>query len=70
MRRRLFLLLLLLTLVRGIIYASVAPPWQHHNEPTHFEYASLIVKRRALPQSGDYDLEMRREIAASMKAAG
>ena len=68
MRRRLFLLLLVVTLVRGIVYLVVIPPWQHHDEPTHFEYASLIALERKLPQAGEYDLEMRREIAASMAA--
>jgi 4-amino-4-deoxy-L-arabinose transferase-like glycosyltransferase len=62
-------LLLALTFVRGVLYLAVVPPWQHYDEPTHFEYAQLIAERRRIPQAGDYDLEMRREIAASMEAA-
>lgn len=62
--------MLLLTLVRGILYLAVLPPWQHYDEPTHLEYVRLIAERGRLPAAGDYDLEMRREIAASMKAFG
>lgn len=68
--KRLFFLVLLLTLVRGLLYLAVLPPWQHYDEPTHFEYARLIAELRRLPTADDYDLEMRREIAASMKAFG
>lgn len=70
-RRTKFLaLLLVLMLARGLLYAVVFPPWQHYDEPTHFEYVRLIAERGSLPQYGDYDLEMRREIAASMRETG
>jgi hypothetical protein len=64
------LLILLLALVRGLLYLAIVPPWQHYDEPTHFEYVRLIAERRRLPQRGDYDLGMRQEIASSMQAAG
>ena len=57
---------LLLALICGTLYLVVVPPWQHYDEPTHFEYAWLIANRQALPQPGDYDQAMRREVAASM----
>jgi hypothetical protein len=63
------LLVLALVLVRGVLYVVLLPPWQHYDEPTHFEYVQLIAQRGRLPNRGDYDLEMRREIAASMRAA-
>ena len=63
-------LVLVLTLVRGVLYMAVFPPWQHYDEPTHFEYVRLIAERGQLPRPGDYDLEMRWEIASSMQAAG
>jgi hypothetical protein len=62
--------LLVLTLVRGLLYLAVVPPWQHYDEPTHFEYVRLIAKRGRLPRPGDYDPEIQREIAASSKAPG
>lgn len=55
-----------LALVMGLLYVSVVPPWQHYDEPTHFEYAWLIANRPGLPETGDYDQAMRREVAASM----
>lgn len=68
--RRLLLLILALALVRGLVYLAVIPPWQHYDEPTHFEYVRLIAERKKLPGPDNYDLTMRREIAASMQAAG
>lgn len=63
-------LVLAVALVRGLVYLAAMPPWQHYDEPTHFEYIGLLAERLRLPQPDDYDLEMRREIAASMQAAG
>jgi hypothetical protein len=63
------MLLLTLALLRGLTYLALFPPWQHYDEPTHFEYVRLIAQRRQLPSPGDVDLEMRVEIAASMQAA-
>lgn len=60
--------ILILALVCGALYLSIVPPWQHYDEPTHFEYAWLIANRRSLPEPGDYDQAMRREVAASMVA--
>jgi hypothetical protein len=69
-QRRLLLVLLALVVVRGLLYVAIFPPWQHYDEPAHFEYVRLIVERGRLPRPGDYDPEMQREIAGSMKAAG
>jgi hypothetical protein len=57
---------LIIALVNGIIYMAVIPPWQHYDEPNHFEYAWLLANRPGLPKIGDYDLEMRRALARSM----
>ena len=59
-------LVLCLASIRGLLYTSLVPPWGHYDEPTHFEYAWLIANRASLPQRGDYDQDVRREIAASM----
>ena len=58
--------LLLLGLVHGLVYIFLVPPWQHYDEPNHFEYVWLIQERGELPQSGDYDQSMRRDVAESM----
>ena len=60
------LLLIAFAFVHGLVYLSFVPPWQHYDEPTHFEYIRLIAERKQLPNRGDYSLSMRREIAASM----
>ncbi len=53
-------------LVHGLIYVFIMPPWQHYEEPSHFEYAWLIATERRLPPDGAYDEAIRRELAASM----
>jgi hypothetical protein len=64
--RALLLLVLCLACARGLLYVCVVPPWGHYDEPTHFEYTWLIADRLSLPQVGDYDQGMRREVASSM----
>ncbi|MEJ2710032.1 MAG: DUF2142 domain-containing protein [Anaerolineales bacterium] len=59
-------LVLLLGLILGLVYLYLMPPWQHYDEPSQFEYAWLIANRPGLPERGEYDQNMRREVAASM----
>lgn len=59
-------LLLLLVVVQGFLYLFLLPPWQHYDEPTHFEYVWLIANRGELPEESALDRTMRREVAASM----
>lgn len=58
--------ILLVAFGQGLLYLFLLPPWQHYDEPTHFEYAWLIANRPDLPQPRDTDQVIRREIAASM----
>ncbi|GAC1543077.1 MAG: hypothetical protein NVS2B7_16610 [Herpetosiphon sp.] len=57
---------MILALVQGIVFIALIPPWQHYDEPTHFEYSALIVQQRRLHPVADSDPVLRREIAASM----
>lgn len=59
-------LVLLIALCQGALFLALLPPWQHYDEPTHFEYAWLSANRTLLPQAGDIDRAMRRELASSM----
>jgi hypothetical protein len=59
-------LILFVTLVNGMVYLALVPPWQHYDEPGHFEYAWLVANLDHWPLSGEYDQYMRREVAASM----
>ena len=51
---------------QGLLFLWLMPPWQHYDEPSHFEYVWLIAHNNRLPQIGEYDQEMRRAVAASM----
>ncbi|MBN2145969.1 MAG: DUF2142 domain-containing protein [Anaerolineales bacterium] len=64
--QRFFLVILLAALVHGLLYVFLMPPWQHYDEPNHFEVAWLIAKRSHWPEADEYDQEMRRQVAISM----
>ncbi|HEU5014083.1 MAG TPA: hypothetical protein VFT66_16290 [Roseiflexaceae bacterium] len=68
--RVVFACILLLALAQGILYLTLLPPWQHYDEPTHFEYAWLSANKTLLPKAGDENEPIRREIAASMLEHG
>ncbi len=58
--------LLGLTLLLGLAYVLIVPPWQHYDEPTHFEFtwAFLLTPNQEGARGSTYTL--RRDIAASM----
>jgi hypothetical protein len=58
--------LALLALLHGLLYLAIVPPWQHYDEPTHFEYARLIALWNRQPDVKEADLTTNREIADSM----
>ncbi len=59
-------LLLSLTLVRGLLYSAVIPPWIAPDEPRHFEYARLIYENRRLVTGADLSLPVQQAIIKSM----
>ena len=59
-------LLVLLGLAHGLLYVFLVPPWQHYDEPGHFEYVWQIANRPTWPKVGDYDPAMRRVMLLSM----
>jgi hypothetical protein len=59
-------LVLLFGSIHGLVYVFTVPPWQHYDEPGHFEFAWLIANRVHLPKPGEFNQSMRRELAASM----
>jgi len=61
-------IVLLLGLAHGLLYTFLIPPWQHYDEPGHFEYAWLLAHRPGLPQPGDSDSQMHRWVVESMAA--
>jgi hypothetical protein len=61
---------ILLAVLHGFIYLRVTPPWQHYDEPAHFEYAWLVARNGRLPQPADADRMMRGDLIRSMAANG
>lgn len=59
-------IVLIIGLIHGLVYVFLMPPWQHYDEPGHFEYAWLIANRLKLPQPGDYDQNMRLAVGKSL----
>ena len=68
--RRGLLLVLIFALANGLIYLFAVPPWQHYDEPTYFEYARFVSDHLSIPGPGEFDTEVRREIARSMLRYG
>jgi hypothetical protein len=58
--------IVLLALVHGLLYVHIVPPWQHYDEPTHFEYAWMIVDTGELPEPDVYDWEFRADLVRSL----
>jgi hypothetical protein len=65
---RIMLVILVLGFIHGLIYVILIPPWQHYDEPGHFEYTWLIANKTILPKVGEYDPDMRHDVAVSMIA--
>ena len=64
---KVFFLLFVLALVRGLIYSAVVPPWQAPDEPRHFEYVKLLYEKGRLVGWGDATPSLEQEIIASMR---
>lgn len=60
------LLLLSLSLVRGLIYVAIVPPWQAPDEPRHFEYVRLLYEKRRWLTWSDATVPLQQEIITSM----
>ena len=59
-------MLLAVWLAHLFAYVWLVPPWQHYDEPTHFEYAALIRELGRRPLIDEQIPSLRRAIAASM----
>jgi hypothetical protein len=47
--RDFLIILLLLTLVKGILFASVVPKWQAPDEPYYFKYTRILAEEKRIP---------------------
>jgi len=68
--RKRLVFVLLIGLLNGLLFTFIVPPWQHYDEPLHFEYVWLIWEQHTIPKPGEYDQEMRRATATSMLEHG
>jgi hypothetical protein len=68
--RRGLLLVLIFALTNGLIYLFTVPPWQHYDEPTYFEYARFVSDHLSVPGPGEFDADVRLDIAQSMLQYG
>jgi len=59
-------IILAVALIHGLIYIFFIPPWQHYDEPNHFEYVWLTAHLNRFPQPGDYDPDFSRIVVQSM----
>jgi len=59
-------LLAALTLLHGLLYLALLPPWQTPDEPTVFEYAALVAQLGRVPTNADRDLALERRISDSL----
>lgn len=58
--------IVLLAALHGLLYIYIVPPWQHNDEPMHFEYIWMIVNRGGLPEPEVYDWDFRADLVRSM----
>ncbi|NIN68691.1 MAG: DUF2142 domain-containing protein [Anaerolineae bacterium] len=56
-----------LSLLMGLCYSLVIPPWQAPDEPGHVEYAVRLAEKGWFLSSQDTSLELQRDILLSMK---
>ena len=68
--RNVFFLIFTVGFIHGLLFVFLVPPWEHYDEPGHFEYAWLIANRLKLPSSSDYDQGMRLAVGRSLLESG
>lgn len=67
MERPIITLLLLLSVIQGVLFAAIVPPWQAPDEPKHFEYVALLHDKGRLISENDANLGLQRRIISSMR---
>jgi hypothetical protein len=63
-------LILLVALIHGLVFIALIPPWQHYDEPNHFEAVWLAARLDRFPLPGDYDPKLSRQVFKSMLENG
>ena len=63
-------LALVIAILHGLIYIFLMPPWQHYDEPNHFEYVWMAATLDRAPEPTDYNPKLSRQVLKSMLAHG
>ncbi len=66
LRGKALAILLAFWVLQGCLYVFAVPPWQHPDEPTHFEHARLTADLGRLPAPNEVSLPLRSQITESM----
>ncbi|MFC2043249.1 ArnT family glycosyltransferase [Chloroflexota bacterium] len=61
---------LIVALIHGSIYVFLVPPWQHYDEPNHFEYVWILSNQGHLPAPGEPSTDLSPALIDSMIANG
>jgi hypothetical protein len=61
---------LIIALIHGSIYVFLVPPWQHYDEPNHFEYVWTLSNQGHLPTPAEPSSDLSPLIIDSMIANG
>jgi hypothetical protein len=57
--------ILAIGLVHALLYVYLVPPWQHYDEPNHFEIVWLTAKLGRHPKEEDIDPQLSRSVVQS-----
>ena len=58
--------ILVIAVIHGLLYVFLVPPWQHYDEPNHFEYVRMVADRDETPEGGDYDQALNYALFSSL----
>ncbi len=64
--RRLLLFILLIASLIGIFWIGLIAAWDHHDEPSHFQYVRRLVDENRVPTPGEENWKLNRQILKSM----
>ena len=60
----------IVALIHGLMYVFLIPPWQHYDEPNHFEYVWAMVNGERDPHLVDGYADFSQQVIDSMIANG
>ena len=68
--RRILALIVAVFVLRALLAIAIIPPWQHPDEPQHFELVHILASQAKLDLSERSDVDLERSILGSMREHG